>query len=341
MVLLLDDRDVAALLSPADALIQVENGFCLLADKRAVNEPRHRAEAGGTTVNVMWALAPTLDAVAVKSYPVIRSDVSQAAVILVTIFSHSTGQCLGIVQGDLLGQRRTAAATALATRLCARAESSSLAVFGGGYQAFAQVQAVASVLPALREVRVVGRDAGRRDAFIAALSRDLPEIAFTPSDAEAAVRNADVVVTATGAVDPLFDGSWLRPGTHVNAVGSNQATSREIDLIALDRAARVIVDSRAVAALEGGDLLANGFDVQRCTDLADVVVGKTEGRQSAEEITIFESHGLALQDLVCAMYVLEAAKASGVGYRVAWPGAPMPTVAMPSVAVLDRKEDLQ
>lgn len=313
MGLLLDERLVDTLLTPQDAMASVERAFLLLAEGSAVNEPRRRTRADGTTLNVMWALAPTLDAVAVKTYPVVRSDVSQAAVIAILLFSCSTGRFLGMVQGDLLGQRRTAAASALATRLAARPDSASLAVFGTGYQAAAQVRAVAAVLPALREVHVVGRTAHRRDAFLAALSADLPGLRVTGAGPEQAVRAADVVITATGSTEPVFDGDWLQPGTHVNAIGSNQPNSRELDGTALSRAACLMVDSREVAATEGGDLLANGVDVARATEFADVVAGTVRARRQASDITIFESHGLALQDLVCGLHVLRAAEAHGLG----------------------------
>jgi ornithine cyclodeaminase/alanine dehydrogenase-like protein (mu-crystallin family) len=323
VTLLLDERSVADLLTPADALAWVEEAFRLLGVGAAVNEPRHRSVAAGTTVNVMWALAPTLDAVAVKSYPVIRSDVSQATVILLTIFSHSTGECLGIMQGDLLGKRRTAAATALATRLAARPDSRTLAVFGTGYQASGQVQALVAVLPHLRDVMVVGRAPTRRDSFVARLSAKFPNLLFSTATAEDAVRAADVVVTATGATEPLFDGAWLRPGTHVNAIGSNQSGTREIDLTTLTRASSVIVDSRAVAAQEGGDFLVNGFNIAEAVELGEVLVGSAEGRRDIGDITVFDSHGLAIQDLVCGLHVLWAAERLGRGHRVDWLDAPL------------------
>jgi ornithine cyclodeaminase/alanine dehydrogenase len=322
VALLLDETSVAQLLTPRVALEGVELAFRLLAEGVAVNEPRRRTSADGTTLNVMWALAPTLDALAVKSYPVVRSDVSQAAVILVTLYRHSTGECLGVVQGDLLGQRRTAAATALAIRTAARQESRTMAVFGTGYQAAGQVEAAVEVLPGLREVNVVGRTPQRRDAFIDRLSVRFPELHVTAVDAETAVRSADVVITATGATEPVFDGTWLKPGTHVNAIGSNQARSREIDLVTLDRSAAVIVDSRDVAALEGGDLLANGFAVERAVELGEVLVGQAAGRRTQDDITVFDSHGLALQDLVCGVHVLQDAERQGLGRSVDWPHSP-------------------
>lgn len=319
MTLLLDDRDVEELLDPVRALDEVERAFRLLGTGEAVNEPRRRMEACGTTLNVMSALAPTLDTLAVKSYPVTRTDVSQAAVILVTLYAHGTGRCLGIVQADLLGQRRTAAASALATRLSARPESTTLTLFGTGFQAGAQVRACASVLPALEIVRVVGRHPARREAFVATLAAEFPRLRVQAAEPEAAVRGADVIVTATSATEPLFDGDWLRPGTHVNAIGSNQVGAREVDATTLRRAARVIVDARDVAATESGDLLRNGFAIEDCLELGQVVCGTAPARLSAAEITIFESHGLALLDLVCGRYLLEAAAARGAGVDVDWP----------------------
>lgn len=322
MALLLDEDSVGLLLGPEVALEGVDQAFRLLAQGLAVNEPRHRTAADGTTVNVMWALAPTLDILAVKYYPVVRADVSQAAIILVTLFRHSTGECLGLVQGDLLGQRRTAAASALATRTAARPQSQTLTVFGTGYQASGQVRAVVEVLPKLREIKVVGRTPPHRDAFVTRMSRAFPGLRITAAEAEDAVRSADVIITATGASEPLFDGGWLQPGTHVNAIGSNQAASRELDRLTLDRAAAVIVDSRAVAGLEGGDLLANGFPIDRTVELGEILVGQRPGRRDADDITIFDSHGLALQDLVCGLRVLQLALREGRGQEVTWPQSP-------------------
>lgn len=318
MTLLIDEDTVATLLPPADALTRVEQAFKLLADQQAFNEPRHRSQAFGSTLNVMWASAPSLDALAVKVYPVVKAEVSQAALILITLFSHSSGDCLGIVQGDLLGRRRTAAATALATKLMARSDSRVLALFGTGYQAAEQVKAVASVLPQLRDVLVIGRNPSRQAAFVSGLADGLPALQVIAANSETAVREADVIVTATGAVDPVLDGSWLRPGTHVNAIGSNQASSRELDSETMRRAAHVVVDSRAVAALECGDLLANGLGVAATTELGHVVAGRIPGRRDISDITIFESHGLALQDLVCGLHVLQSAQARGLAQDVSF-----------------------
>lgn len=329
--LFLSERDVAELLPVDDAIAAVEQAFRLLTEDEAVNAPRQRSRAGVTTLNVMWAIAPSLDVMGVKTYPVTRTDVSKGSVLTVVLYACSSGDLLGVIEADLLGQRRTAAASAVATRALARPESETLAVFGAGYQAEAQVRAVARVLPRLRCVRVVGRSPARRDAFVASL-RDELGLDVRVADPEEAVRSADVIVTATGSTEPLFDGAWMRPGTHVNAIGSNLPTGREVDRATLTRAARIAVDAADVAASESGDLLLNGVPVQRTTELGRIVVGAATGRRSSEDITVFESQGLAVQDVVCGAHILRRAREGGRGQRLPlvremtspWPAAMPP-----------------
>jgi ornithine cyclodeaminase/alanine dehydrogenase-like protein (mu-crystallin family) len=311
---ILDDAVVDQLLPLSAAVADVDAAFDLLATAAAHDQPRERSAWGGVTLNVMSAIAPTLDAVVVKSYPVVRSGSSRASVITLLLYSHRTGQLQALLQGDLLGQRRTAAASAVATRAMARAESATVCLFGTGYQAPAQVTALVEVLPKLETVVVVGRDVERADVTAQLLRDAHPRLRVeSETRPERAVPRADVVVTATGASEPLFDGGLLRPGTHVNAIGSNDARRRELDATVFRRAAHVVVDSAAVARKECGDLLANGLDPAVATEFAEVHAGRVPGRADPDDITVFESHGLALQDLVCAVHVLDAARGAGLG----------------------------
>lgn len=311
---ILDDRHVDGLLPPTAALADVRTAFELLARGEAWDEPRRRSAAGAVTLNVMSAIAPTLDAIAVKSYPVVRAGSNRASAIMVLVYSCASGELRGLVRADLLGQRRTAAASALATKVLARPESATVCLLGTGYQAPAQVTALVEVLPKLRTVLVVGRDGNRAASTAAAVRGAHPWLDVESGvSAEHAVPRADVVVTATGAAEPLFHGGLLRAGTHVNAVGSNHAARRELDRVTFERAAHVTVDSAAVARLECGDLLANGLDPAEASEFADVLTGKVPGRADGDDITVFESHGLALQDLVCAVRVLEEAREAGIG----------------------------
>ncbi len=314
---IIDDAVVDQLLPTAAAVASVETAFDLLADGTAQDQPRERSSAGGVTLNVMSAIAPTLDAVVVKSYPVAHSGTNRASVITILVYGHRTGELRALVQGDLLGRRRTAAASAVAAKAMARPESSTVCLFGTGYQAPAQVTALVEVLPKLDTVVVVGRTAERAEATARVLRSAHPQLRVeSGTSPERAVPRADVVVTATGAGEPLFDGALLRPGTHVNAIGSNHARRRELDATAFRRAAHVVVDSVEVARKECGDLLANGLDPATATAFASVHAGHVPGRAHADDITVFESHGLALQDLVCAVRVIDAAAAADLGTAV-------------------------
>jgi alanine dehydrogenase len=315
MYVLLREAEVQGLLPIAIAIKAVEGAFGLLGRGEAVNCPRRRGSVQGAVLNVMWALAPTLGAMGIKSYPIVRTDVTQGSSFTFLLYGLPNGQLDAIIEANALGQRRTGAASAVATKYLARTEVSEvLAVFGAGWQAESQVEAVTRVLPHLQRVLVVGRSPGRRDRFIAKMRRRTG-LSFEAAEARAAVRNAHVLITATGSSEPVFDGAQLAPGTHINAVGSNLAQKRELDAETLHRANRVVVDSAEVARLESGDLLINGFNWNRLEELGSIVAGPALGRE-ADEITVFESHGLALEDLACAVRVLRQARELGIGVEL-------------------------
>jgi alanine dehydrogenase len=312
MTLYLDDDDVSSLLSLEDAIACVDRAFRLLSDGGAVNEVRHRTHAGTVSLNVMWSLVPADGVLGLKAYPVVRTDVTQGAVLTLLLYSTTTGQLLAVVKADRLGQLRTGAASAVATRALAPPEPEVLAVYGTGFQAETQVLALAAVMPALRCVRVVGRSPARRDEFVSRMRAKLG-VEVQAVEPDRAPRGADVVVTATGSVDPVLLGDWVRPGTHVNCVGSNLATKREIDRALLERAALIVVDDREVAARECGDLLANGWDQDGVVALGDVLTRPETRHAQPHDITVFESQGLAVQDVVCAALVYSRAVEAGRG----------------------------
>lgn len=312
MSLLLREADVEVLLPILEAIESVEQGFQLLGTGEATNYPRQRGNSPGATLNVMWAMAPTLGAMGVKVYPIVRTDVTQGSSFTFLLYGLPEGKLEAVIEADTLGQRRTGAASAVATRHLARPESETLAIFGAGWQAESQVEAVVRVLPRLRRVFVVGRSVERRDRFIEKMSGHL-KLPVAPAGPEEAVRAADVIITITGSSEPVFDGAWLREGTHVNAAGVSFPNKRELDSETLRRAARVVADSAEAARIDGGDLLLNDFEWDRIEELGPVIAGRLPGRRTEEEITVFESHGLALEDLVCAVKVLARARESGIG----------------------------
>jgi ornithine cyclodeaminase len=211
-----------------------------------------------------------------------------------------------LLDANYLTEIRTAATTALATDLLARQEASVLGIFGTGRQAEAHL----AVLPRVRnfqKVLVVGTSVAKARDFAKAVSVRYA-IEAEPADAKTCVTASDVVCTCTSSTEPLFSGEWVRPGGHFNLIGTYQPHAREVDSMTI-KAARVFVDSRATALEEAGDILiplrAGDITCEHIRgDLHELTSGAKPGRVNAEEVTVFKSVGLALEDLVTAKLVL-------------------------------------
>jgi ornithine cyclodeaminase len=216
---------------------------------------------------------------------------------------------------------RTGAASGAATRALARTESRHLAILGTGRQALTQLQGILAVLP-IERVSVWNRTAANAEAWIERVSAlfgpDAPELELRASPEEA-VRDADVVVTCTRAEAPVLRGEWLRPGTHVNAVGAGHSGQRELEPSVLRRAAVRTVDSRDLALLTGdfaGPLASGLVSREEIGELGEVLLGRRPGRGNDEEITLFKSVGHAANDLAVARHVAARARTLGQGVSV-------------------------
>jgi ornithine cyclodeaminase len=240
---------------------------------------------------------------------------------IVVLFDAGNGLPLAILDGSEVTAIRTAAVSGVATRVLAREDARTLGLLGTGVQARTHLEAMRAARPGIQEVRVFSRSAEGRSAF-ARREAERHGIGVVAVDsARAAVEGADVVCTTTSAREPVLAGAWLAPGTHVNAVGACTPRARELDAEAVRRS-RVVVDSRESAAHEAGDLLIPlelgelpGDPVE--AELGEVLVGSAPGRRDDTEITLFESLGLAVEDLATAVHVLERARARGdVGTEV-------------------------
>jgi ornithine cyclodeaminase/alanine dehydrogenase len=217
---------------------------------------------------------------------------------LVVLFSIERAELVAVVEADTLGQRRTAAASAVAAQLLAREGASTLGVFGCGRQAASHVVALREALPSLERVVVHGRDQSRVAAFCA-------QHGCEPGPNAAEAGGCDVVVTATTAKNPVLRGDWLQRGALVLAIGANDPRSRELDDAVLERAAFVCTDSRAQAQAEAGDLIHGALDWAQVHELQDVVTGARPGRENDDEIVLFKSNGLAAWDLAVAAHLVE------------------------------------
>jgi len=239
----------------------------------------------------------------------------QGAVLL---FEPAHGQLLAVMDASSITGIRTAAASGLATRLLARENAGDLAILGSGVQAASHLEAM-RVVRTLRRVRVWSRDTDGAHAFAEREGRRLGIPIETAASARSAVKDADIICTTTGAKEPILAGEWLSPGAHVNAVGACFPTTRELDTNAVRRS-RFYVDCRESTLKEAGDFLiprsegAIGDD-HIVGEIGDVVLGTVEGRRSPDEITIFKSLGIAIEDLASAHHIYRKALATERGIR--------------------------
>jgi ornithine cyclodeaminase/alanine dehydrogenase-like protein (mu-crystallin family) len=311
----LREADVERLLDMPTALDAVEEALRQHGQGRASNQPRRRIFVPNGTLHVMSAGMPGWGIAGLKAYTAVKGKVR----FLVLLFSAESGELLAMIEADRLGQVRTGAATGIATKYMARSDSRVVGIFGTGYQAETQLQAVCAVRR-VEEVRAYGRDPERRRRFCVEMEPRLG-CAVRPADSpEQVLKGADIVITITTSKEPVFDGRLVEPGQHLNVAGSNTVQKREVDDETIRRADRIVVDQIEDAWIESGDLtgpVARGITSwDRMRELGEVVCGKTPGRERPDEVTLFKSNGLAIEDIATARRVLERAKAEGVGVEV-------------------------
>jgi alanine dehydrogenase len=292
------EDEVASVLTPAEALAAVEGALERIARGAVDNPLRVRVDIPDGVFAVMPCVDRELGYAGLKTF----TWQSGGAPFLVVLFSLEDARVEAIVEADLLGERRTAAASALAARLLASPGAASLGVIGCGRQAASHVAALRDALPALERVLVYCRDEARLEAFCSAHGCEAAE-----DHREAA--SCDVVVTATTSHDPVVRGEWLPEGAFVCAVGANEPTARELDNVVLERATFVCCDSRAQSQLEAGDLIEpvqrGVLDWLEVHELHELVSGEVRARSSDADITVFKSNGLAAWDLAAAARVVQ------------------------------------
>lgn len=315
MALLLRESDVGLLLTMDDVIAAVEGGFRFLGDGTGSNQPRSRSVTPSGTLHVMHASAPVLGVMGVKSY----ASTPRGSRFIAVLYRFEDGEPILIAEADRLGQMRTGAASGVATKYLARAGAGTLGVIGSGWQARSQVAAVARVRP-VALTKVYGRSEERREAFAAEMAAELGAEVVAVASAQEAVEGSEIVITATSAKEPVLQGAWLRPGVHVNAIGANAAARRELDAEAVRRSDLIAVDSLEQARIECGDLIAIAADGEavweRVTELGSIVTGTSPGRSRPEQITLFESQGIAMEDVVTMELLYRRAAESGVGEEI-------------------------
>ncbi len=313
MALVLREADVKSLVTMPDVVEWVEATTRAYGLGRARNVPRQRVRFPKGWLHVLPAGDADLGVLGLKSY----TSFKEGNRFLITLYSAENGQLLALVESNYLGMLRTGAMSGVATKYMARPDADAMAIIGTGLQACGQVLGVAAVRP-LKRIHVYGIEKQQQFAEqVAGLTGVETQVEAT---AEAAVEASLIVSTATWSVDPVFKKEAVKPGTHINAVGSNALHRKELDEKLVGRASLVVVDSRAQARQESGDLLGpterGWMEWDNLAELSDLLVGRVQGRKSDADITIFESHGLGLQDVAVAANLYRRAKEAGVGEEV-------------------------
>jgi alanine dehydrogenase len=321
MALYLTESDVRSILTMPMAIELVETSFRRLAVGAATNHSRQRVHVPGKAMlNYMAASDAEGGYLGLKIYTIARHQ----ARFIVPLFRAESGDLAALIEADYLGQVRTGAASGVATKFMARSDARTAAIIGTGSQARTQLEAIACVRK-LERVRAYSRDPQNRERFAKEMSARIGVRVAAAESAEEAVRGAEIVATATTAERPVVESRWIEPGAHINAIGINVAHKSEIDPETVRRADIVAADSPEQSRRESGDLInAYGDDAAKWAkvhEFSQIVEGKIAGRTSRDQITLFKSNGIAIEDVVTAGRIFEIARERGIGRELpVWAG---------------------
>lgn len=315
MAVYLNEKEVAALLDMSVAIDAVEQVMAGHARGEAIDFPRQRVRLPTSITHMLQGGVPAANLTGFKVY----TSAGGRARFWVHLFDATTGEAVAVLEADGLGMTRTGAAGGVAAKHLARPDARVAGVFGAGWQAEGQILALCAVRP-IERVKVFARNRERLESFCARMSETTQREVVPSASAEETVRGSDVVVTITTSPKPLFDADWLEAGAHINAAGSNSLARQELSEATVRRANVICVDSRDTAVREAGDLmppLEKGRTYPgRWVELGEVIAGMRAGRTEPDQITLFESQGMAIQDIALAARVLQALPAHGMGTRL-------------------------
>lgn len=311
MAIYLTEQDITQLLTMDDALAAVEAVFKSQATGEATNEPRRRIHVGASSLQVMSGAVANIGSFnclfGLKAYTVTRRGMR----FHVSLYDAESGDLLAYLEADKLGQMRTGAASGVATKYLARPEAKTVGIFGTGWQASSQLEAVCAVRE-IESVKVYSRSPANRERFCAEMAARLAGVQLAAAAKPEEAAEAEIVITITTARDPVCSGAWLRSGTHINVAGGNSLLRREVDDEAITRSSFIAVDSLDQARVEAGELVTPAekglLTWERVRELRQVVNGEISGRKSEADITLFKSLGIAIEDLAAASVVYRKAR---------------------------------
>jgi ornithine cyclodeaminase/alanine dehydrogenase-like protein (mu-crystallin family) len=315
MSLLLTEAHVNELLDIETAIAAVEEVLRHQAEGQATNRPRQRVAMPTSQLHVLAAGDKELGIYGLKVYTASK----KGARFVVLLYESSSGDLLAMIEADRLGQMRTGAASGVATKYMARESADSVGIFGTGWQAESQLMAVCAVRR-MKSIRTYSRDREHRESFARKMTSLLRVEVTAAGSPEETARGQAIVITATGAREPVLRGEWIEAGTHLNVVGSNFLAKAEVDVETIRRASIVAVDSIEQSKLEAGDLLPaverGVISWESVSELGRIVAGRDPGRTGDDDITLFKSNGIALEDISTALRVYNLAVERGIGESV-------------------------
>ena len=321
MALIIRETEVDRLVTMADVIEVLDTALKAQAAGQATNEPRRRVRVPGGTLHMMEAALPTMGVLGFKAYTGFRPKVR----FMVALYDSTDGRLLSLIEADRLGQMRTGAATGVATRYMAREakgdQQFTLGCFGAGYQARTQVEAVCAVRP-INRLRVYSPTEASRQEFAAEMSEALSIEVEAVDSPESVAADADIIVTATTAREPVLRAQWLSPGAHINAAGANMLLRRELDDTIMRWAGHIAVDSLEQARLEATDLISpweRGLIYwEKVVELRQIVAGYVPGRTDYSETTVFKSLGIGLEDVAAGALAYRKAIEAGAGEELSF-----------------------
>lgn len=316
-MLLLTEADVRHLLTMEMALEAVEEVLRKMALEEAHNIPRARCQTDHAMLHVMSASAKTLGIIGYKAYSTSRKGTH----FHVCLYDGKTGNPTALIQADYLGQVRTGAASGVATQYMARPDAQEVGLFGAGKQARTQIEAICKVRN-VRRVQVYSPHEDHRRQFAEEMS-DVCRVDIEPVPRpEMAAEDKDIVITATSSREPVLNGHWISEGTHLNVIGSNFLGKAEVDPVTVRRCESIVVDSKEQARIEAGDfaqaLEEGSIHWADVHELGQVIVGRYTGRAHSQDVTLFKSLGIALEDIAVAARIHAKAQAAGMGRVLEW-----------------------
>ena len=312
MALYITEDEVRSLLTMDMAIDALEDAFKARAQGDAANQPRRRLPTSSGTYNFMSASWKSHNLVGHKSYAGGRPGIS----FHVMLYDTSRNELMAVIEANRMGQVRTGAASGVATKHMARDERGmTVGIIGSGYQAETQLEAVSRVRE-IASAKVFSRDEGNRQRYAAKMASAL-DIPVMPVDSADEAAQTEIICTITSSATPVLKGDWLSEGIHVNAAGNNSWMKRELDTKAVAVADLIAVDDIDQAKFECGELMRAAeighFSWDSAVPIHEVVAGQRPGRGSDDDITIFESQGIALEDIAVCERIVRAAREDGAG----------------------------